>query len=296
MRRRVGRQADWVWREKGKKLFLALCFIAHARADGPVGGIPFTLSQDLSPLPSQESDGKDAVMSIYRRGGVVDSEANKWHSPHECDLGDQADPKACLGKDRGCMWTTVTSRDPLKRVQDVNSYCLPCELDKNPIPCWNIGAWVGGRQVTDCKMSCNHHETILQPQYACIDDSGFISQSQCFDRAARSGSKCMYMEYKDPKGKNRASCAPCELEGSGTWTCPKIGGEFPIQGAKLKSCINQCDVICAGRLIARPQWRHRLHHHHSSLQACLTAQRRQIRCLMHLFLSSQHPQSTPRAS
>jgi hypothetical protein len=227
-------------------LYLFSLADAASFGDGPVGGSPFVLPAPLETLPSPESDSASAVMSVYRLGthGADASSATKI-PPHSCDMGEQADMKQCLGKERGCMWTSVTTRDPFKRVQSVSQYCLPCELDGEDIPCWNIGAWVDGKQVTDCKMSCNHQEKIYQPEYACSDDTGFISLSQCFDRAARSGSKCMYIEYED-KGLSRASCAPCQLEGTGGWGCPEVGGEGPISGTKVKSCLSQCDVICAG--------------------------------------------------
>jgi hypothetical protein len=163
-----------------------------------------------------------------------------------CDMGSAADKKKCLGQDRGCMWTTMTTRDPFKRTQEVTSYCMPCELDGAQIPCWNPGAWYEGKQILDCAMSCMHQQRIWQPQYACSDETGFISQSQCFGRAAESGSKCMFISYKDSNDEPRASCAPCELSGSGGWGCPPVGGDGPAAGSKVTFCISQCDVLCAG--------------------------------------------------
>lgn len=236
------------------RLFLALACVlsfspsldASVVADGPVGGSPFMLATPLASLPSPESDSASAVMSVYRLGASSEgTSSGAEFSPHSCDMGEQADMKTCLGKSRGCMWTSATTRDPFKRVQAVSNYCLPCEIDGQDIPCWNIGAWVGGKQITDCRMSCGHQEKIYQPEYACSDDTGYISLSQCFDRAAQSGSKCMYIEYED-KGQSRASCAPCQLEGTGGWGCPAVGAEGPISGTKVKSCLSQCDVLCAG--------------------------------------------------
>lgn len=144
------------------------------------------------------------------------------------------------------MWTRVEGRDPTVIVQSSNSYCLPCELDGNKIPCWNVGAFVGGMQVTDCEMSCKHHERIYQSQYACSDESGFISGSQCFNIAALSQSKCMFITYKDDKGTDKSSCGPCALDGAGGWGCPAVGGPGPTPGSKVTSCVSQCDVICPG--------------------------------------------------
>jgi len=216
-------------------------------ANGPVGGVPFTYNIPLGTLPSVDTDGEDATMVVFRLQHGTGKGQNAAGEPaHACDMGDAADMTKCLNVDRGCMWTSVTTRDPFRRTQAINSYCLPCEMDGNVIPCWNPGAWVGGKQVLDCKMSCQHQERIWQPEYACSDETGFISQSQCFDRAAQSGSKCMFIEYDDPDGKPKASCAPCELSGSGGWGCPTTGEAGPVAGSTVTGCISQCDVLCAG--------------------------------------------------
>lgn len=235
------------------KLPLILCLAvffpslhqASNLADGPVGGQPFTVNIPLGVLPSTDADAADAAMQATRLIHKKDTGAD--HIPATaCDMGDAADKKKCLDEDRGCMWTTLTTRDPLKRIQAITSYCLPCELDGNDIPCWNPGAWVAGKQVLDCAMSCIHQQRIWQPEYACSDTTGFISQSQCFNRAAQSGSKCMFISYNDADGNPRASCGPCELSGSGGWGCPKTGSQGPADGSTVTSCLSQCDVICAG--------------------------------------------------
>lgn len=251
-----GSAADPVQRSRGGRAGRHLALLAPLAAtlcraagvgDGPVGGVPFTYNIPLGVLPSSDTDGQDASMVVGRlKHGHGNGQDSEGESPHACDMGEAADQKKCLSVDRGCMWTSVTTRDPLKRTQAISSYCLPCELDGNVIPCWNPGAWVGGKQVLDCQMSCMHQERIWQPEYACSDETGFISQSQCFDRAAQSGSKCMFISYLDKDDKPRASCAPCQLSGSGGWGCPKTGGPGPVGGSKVTSCISQCDVLCAG--------------------------------------------------
>jgi len=196
-------------------------------------------------LPSHEADRASAEMSVYRLASA--SSGSDAVGPHACDMGDQADEKKCLGVDgRGCMWTRAETRDPLKRVQASNSYCLPCRIDDLAIPCWNVGAWMSGKQVTHCSMSCLHQQTLTQPEYACSDDTGFISQSQCLDKGTRSGSKCMFVAYEDQAGKKLSSCGPCQLQGSGGWGCPAVGNAGPIQGSTVSSCLSQCDTLCAG--------------------------------------------------
>jgi len=217
-----------------------------AAAGAPYSGVPFYQNAPLGVQPNYAQDGANTEMVINRLL-IKGKDDIKYVSPHACDLGDQADKVKCLGtKGRGCMWTSVTTKDPLKRVQESNNFCLPCELDGENIPCWNTGAWVNGKQVTDCKMSCSHQERIWQPEYACSDVSGFISQSQCFSRGATTGSKCMYLAFEDEKGEQKGTCGPCALTGSGNWGCPSHGDPGPEAGTKIISCMSQCDVLCAG--------------------------------------------------
>lgn len=227
--------------------FIAVLDCAGSVSVAPYSGAPFTIKSALGSLPSHHDDSSSAEMSVYRLTSGGSSFDTDTVGPHACDMGDQADAKKCLGvKGRGCMFTRVETRDPLKRVQASNSFCLPCRLEGEAIPCWNVGAWVDGKQVTHCSMSCGHQETVAQPEYACSDDTGFISQSQCFDRAARSGSKCMFIAYEDEAGKRQSSCGPCQLKGSGGWGCPPVGQEGPVEGSSVVSCLSQCDVLCAG--------------------------------------------------
>jgi len=224
---------------------LALMLVARTYADGPVGGMPFVMDLPLGTLPSPNDDSMNAEMSVTRLLHKAVSGSDSFPAS-ECNLGEAADKKKCLGMERGCMWTSLTTANPLKRIQAITSYCLPCRMDTTEIPCWNPGAWVSGKQVLECSMSCMHQQRIWQPQYACSDETGFISQSQCFDRAARSGSKCMFISYRDHEDNPRASCGPCELSGSGGWGCPAVGGQGPADGSKVTSCLSQCDVLCAG--------------------------------------------------
>lgn len=225
-------------------LVLAALHCADSVVVAPYSGAPFKVNDGLSSMPSHAADRANAEMSLYRHRSAG---ASSVVSAHACDMGDQADEKSCLGvQGRGCMWTRVETRDPLKPIQASHSYCLPCRLDDQAIPCWSVGAWVDSSQVTHCSMSCAHQESVSQPDYACSDESGFISQSQCFDRAARSGSKCMFIAYEDQKGERRSSCGPCQLQGSGGWGCPPVDGEGPVDGSRVLSCLSQCDVLCAG--------------------------------------------------
>jgi len=210
-------------------------------------GAPFELNKPLIQQPSPAENMKDTTMHVTR-GGLHRYETDTA-SPHICDLGDQADEKECLGKTkegRSCMWTRVETQDPLKRIQASNSYCLPCRLDDQAIPCWNVGAWVGDKRVTHCEMSCEHQQTIQQPEYVCSDTSGFISQSQCLSRGAATGSRCMFIAFENEKGESQSSCGPCEVQGTGGWGCPTTGGPGPLSGTTVKSCLSQCDVLCTG--------------------------------------------------
>jgi hypothetical protein len=211
----------------------------------PYSGAPFAMRTGLSVLPSHADDRANSEMSVYRHRPLRSTVAET--SPHACDMGDQADERKCLNVGgRGCMWTRVETKDPLKRVQSSNSYCLPCMLEDQEIPCWSVGAWVNGKQVTHCSMSCSHQQKVLQPEYACSDETGFISQSQCFSRGAQSGSRCMFVAYEDKSGVKHSSCGPCQLQGSGGWGCPAVGEAGPVQDSKVVSCLSQCDVLCTG--------------------------------------------------
>lgn len=165
-----------------------------------------------------------------------------------CGGGDQANKETCLTTPgKGCMWTRVETRDPSLAVQASNSYCLPCELDGEEIPCWSIGAFVGGRQVTDCIMSCQHQKRIMQPGYSCsAGGSGGLTASACFKRGTDSGSRCMYVAFTDKFGESKTRCGPCELPGSGSWGCPAPGELGPEDDSKVTFCNSQCDLPCPG--------------------------------------------------
>lgn len=211
-----------------------------------ISGAAFPLYLGNQVQPPIQEDAQDAPMFI-RRLKFAGGTEEKSGDPHACDMGDQADHDKCLHvEDRSCMWTRVETRDPLKRVQASNSYCLPCRLDGQAIPCWNVGAWVDGKQVTNCEMSCVHQDIIMQPEYVCTDETGAIGQSECFGKGAKTGSKCMFIAFEDSAGKQKGFCGPCAVTGTGGWGCPPVGGEGPEAGSKVKSCLSQCDVLCTG--------------------------------------------------
>jgi len=211
----------------------------------PKSGAPFELEIPLGTQPSYSTDMGDKEMLVSRLLHKTIEEDTA--SPHACDMGDQADRDGCLHVEgRQCMWTRVETRDPLKRIQASNSYCFPCELDDEAIPCWNVGAWVDGKQVTNCEMSCNHQEKLMQQNYVCSDDTGSISQPQCFGKGTATGSRCMWTQYETSDGESKASCGPCELPGTGGWGCATEGQPGPVEGSKVKSCLSQCDVLCSG--------------------------------------------------
>jgi len=211
----------------------------------PYNGAAFLAPMGLAVLPSREADELDPSLSVTRllRNVVNTKDASACAKGVE----DPADKDSCLYKEgRECMWVSYETRDPNKAIQDTHSHCLPCEIDGVEIPCWNIGAMYGGSQVMDCQMSCPHQKRIRQPQYTCSDESGFITESQCFDKGARSGSKCMYIAYEKEDGFAKSTCGPCAVDGTGGWGCPPVGGAGPEDGSKVTYCMSQCDVICMG--------------------------------------------------
>merc|ERR1719409_227851 len=107
--------------------------------------MPFTMNIPLGTLPSSQDDSMNSEMSVTRLLHKEGATGDQLPA-HDCDMGDQADMKKCLNVERGCMWTTLTTADPLKRIQAVSSYCMPCMMDGEDIPCWNPGAWVNGKQ------------------------------------------------------------------------------------------------------------------------------------------------------
>lgn len=212
----------------------------------PYSGAAFLRPQRLATLPSALVDEQDTSLQVTRLlRNVVNSKDASACTKAE---GNHADKAKCLYgvAGRECMWVSYEGRDPTKAVQTVTNHCLPCEIDGQEIPCWNVGAMYAGSQVMECEMSCPHQKRIRQPQYTCSDESGFITESQCFDKGVRSGSKCMYLQYTKEDGSAKSTCGPCAIDGTGGWGCPPIGGAGPEDGSKVGYCVSQCDVICMG--------------------------------------------------
>jgi len=209
----------------------------------PYNGASFLKSAEPQPLPSTVTDEEDPATSITRLlPNIVNSK-----DANACGGGDQADKAKCLNKPgRECMWVRVESRNPLLAIQESHAHCLPCKIDDEEIPCWNPGAWIGGNQVTDCEMRCPHQKRLRQPEYACSDETGFITNSQCFDKGTRSGSKCMFTSYQLANGESKSTCGPCFVSGTGGWGCPAVDSAGPEADSKITFCLSQCDVICMG--------------------------------------------------
>lgn len=221
-------------------------------ARAPHSGAPFLRAARIRPLPAPGEDaGAENVVSARLKPNSLAK-----RSPHACDHGAQADENGCLHVEgRNCMWVRMEKYEPPDPnmpptpppddyvPKESRSYCLPCELDGEDIPCWNTGALVGGSwQVTNCAMSCPHQKRLWQPGYACYDGPGFISQAQCYDRGLKSGGKCMFTTYVDSKGMDRGTCGPCQLPGSGRWSCPSRGAAGPEAGSRVTFCASQCDA------------------------------------------------------
>eukprot|EP00747_Dinoflagellata_sp_TGD_P167765 gnl/TRDRNA2_/TRDRNA2_192821_c0_seq1.p1 gnl/TRDRNA2_/TRDRNA2_192821_c0~~gnl/TRDRNA2_/TRDRNA2_192821_c0_seq1.p1 ORF type:complete len:433 (-),score=73.08 gnl/TRDRNA2_/TRDRNA2_192821_c0_seq1:52-1350(-) len=228
---------------------LALLLTAAQAQFAPYSGAPFLTRTRADTLPSRSEDEEDATVYVDR---LLPNVLNT-RPAHACDDGNQADKNKCLNvKGRECMWTRVEGREEFVAIQDAYSYCLPCMIDDEEIPCWNVGAMVGGMQVTDCVMSCPHQTRIRQPEYTCSDESGFITEAQCWDRGSRSGSQCMFIAYNEKDGQPKSSCAPCYVDGTGGFSCPEVGGAGPTDGSKVTFCNSQCDSPCPGPPLCPP--------------------------------------------
>lgn len=215
---------------------------SHALHQAPYSGASFTAAMFDERLPRVDQDAADHNTEVARLRGQIKGNNT---GPGSCDLGTMASKEACLQVERGCMFTRLEVNDPSAGTKASNSYCLPCELDGEELPCWSVGAFVGAAQVTECIMSCSHQKRVFQPGYACTDGIGG-TQAECFERGTSSGSKCMFVAFEDSKGQNKAQCGPCSLPGSGTWGCPVLGAEGPEDGSKVLSCASQCDEPCVG--------------------------------------------------
>lgn len=222
-----------------KMNFMLLCIqvvAAAAEEAAPWSGASFTRTYELEPLPSPEKDEADTISSVQQ---LLPNFANT-KTASACEMGDAADKAKCLSVEgRECMWTKLTTRNPLLPVQTEKSYCLPCEIDGAEIPCWRVNSWVADKQVLECEMKCPHQKKVREVEHACSDETGFISLAQCFDKGTRTKSKCMHMTFDD----GRSQCAPCALKGVGGIGCPAAGEAGP-GGATVSSCLSQCDVIC----------------------------------------------------
>mmetsp|Transcript_53106 Transcript_53106/g.141257 ORF Transcript_53106/g.141257 Transcript_53106/m.141257 type:complete len:389 (+) Transcript_53106:148-1314(+) len=215
-------------------------------ATATMSGAAFLMPSKLQQLPDVTLDQRDPYLSVQR---LLPNHVNS-KAANACNLGTQADKTKCLNVEgRECMWVMTEGTDPFAAIQPVEQHCMPCEVDGTDIPCWNVGALVGGMKVLECSMRCAHQKRIREPEYTCSDSTGFISGAECFDRASKSGSKCMYLAYeveKDGGDVAKATCAPCHLKGVGGWGCPEVGSTGPEPNSKVTSCESQCDEICPG--------------------------------------------------
>jgi len=221
--------------------------LASRRDPGRYAGSSWFLPPLGKPPPARLSNITTGGVEVTRlRPNIENIRSDGTHSsPHECDLGLHADKDACLTRPgRGCMWTHLEGVDTTVSAQagTAYSYCLPCNMDGEELPCWNPGAWVGGMQVKDCQMSCSHQTRLWQPGYACTDTTGTIGKAECFEQGTQSGSKCMFLMTEDHNGNQKSTCTPCELPGTGTWGCPAISED----GWKVTECDSQCNVECTG--------------------------------------------------
>mmetsp|Transcript_2529 Transcript_2529/g.7476 ORF Transcript_2529/g.7476 Transcript_2529/m.7476 type:complete len:379 (-) Transcript_2529:101-1237(-) len=216
---------------------LVALVVQHVQAVAPMSGAPFLFSAPIDFDRIKPGLG----LKITRLKPPTKEDATIG-----CHDGDQASKDKCLtDPGPGCMWTQVETDDPTLMVQASNSFCLPCELDGEELPCWSLGAWFGNMIVKECIMSCGHQKTMAQPYASCAAGPGGGSESECFDRGQGSGSKCMFLVSKDKTGQLKSQCGPCELPGTGSWGCP-AEGDKGLDDQTVVRCKSQCDKPCSG--------------------------------------------------
>lgn len=217
-------------------LLLTWGFWPCAEADAPISGSPFVFARPLNfesvkPRPGLKITEMIPPVTEFASGG--------------CHDGNHATKDKCLtAPGPGCMWTRVETEDPSLAVQASNSYCLPCTVDGQDIPCWSMGATFGSMVVKDCVMSCSHQLRMAQPYQACSEGPGGVSETECFARGGET-SKCMYLAYEDDSGSVQSQCGPCTLPGTGTWGCPNVGAKG-VGNTTVRHCASQCEKPCAG--------------------------------------------------
>lgn len=217
-----------------------LCLLLGAAAEeaaAPLNGAPFKFARKLDFSNVEPRTG----LKITKLKPPAADEL-----PSGCHDGDQANKDKCLTTPgKGCMFTKVESDDPTLLVQATNSYCLPCELDGEDIPCWSVGSLYGNMVVKECTMSCSHQKRMQQPYHACSEGPGGVSESECFARGDGEVTKCMYLAYEDSNGQVQSQCGPCTLPGSGSWGCPAAGSKG-ADNTTIRHCASQCEKPCAG--------------------------------------------------
>ncbi len=113
----------------------------------PVSGAPFLLKTPLKAMPTEEDDDINPQLFITREQ-FVNKNAKP---PSACDLGTNPSKDDCMAvSGRECMWVSLNSAG----IRNAKSHCLPCEIDNNKIPCWNVGAKINGDTVEECQMQC----------------------------------------------------------------------------------------------------------------------------------------------
>ncbi|CAD7969101.1 unnamed protein product [Amoebophrya sp. A25] len=203
-----------------------------SRRIAPVSGSPFLVNAPLQAMPTEALDDEDTEMMVSRERYY----ARNAKGPEACtSIGQNPLKEDCLSVEgRDCMWVSLQSGG----IRNAKSYCMACDIDRQEVPCWNKGATVSGDVVEECEMRCPHQKQIRQPEYACIDESGFLTQAQCFELGTASNSRCMYLSYEGGDGAPASACAPCEVAGTGTWDCPATGSEGKL--GKLVGCDSMC--------------------------------------------------------
>jgi len=206
----------------------------------PYNGASHLKRNPLESLPSILSDEESSVMSINRL-------LPNFHNTKEEAVCRGAGGKdACLGVEgHDCMFISMFAQT-IDGMGKSTSHCIPCVVEGEDIPCLALGTAVDpGWTVTDCAMRCPHQKVIADPGKACCDQSGFITQGQCFDRGTKAGAKCMFHSYVIPNGAQKSICGACKIPGGG-FGCTAVGDDGPEDGSKVTFCLSQCDVICMG--------------------------------------------------
>lgn len=210
--------------------------VLAAATNGPISGVPFLQPEPLQKLKAGEDLNEKITQLSFK------AVTQKTGAAHSCDDGKQADKNRCLSvPNRKCMWVRMESFAAVGATTE-ESYCMPCELDGEKLPCYSQGSTIGSMKVANCEMSCLHQSEVIHPESACSGSGGGDSEASCLARGASIGVKCMFISFAAKDGSSKGSCSPCSMAGVGMWGCPAKGATGPEANSSVTGCISQCEL------------------------------------------------------